>query len=195
MGRYDKYDPKVGGFRAPLAADFVAANREKVYGVGLDSNGRVVIGAGQTGVLGLLVLTKARKAGEIVDVMTSGEIVDFGPTAGVPGTDHGAAGTVYYSAANGAVSSTNADGSLRVGHTVEGQRLVVRCEQTTTAAAVTWAGLLPEGGIPGTDLAAGAVTWADVLPEGGVPITDIAATGTPSASNYLVGDGTWGTVS
>lgn len=195
MGRYDKYDPKVGGFRAPLAADFEAANREKVYGVGLDSNGRVVIGAGQTGVLGLLVLTKARKAGEIVDVMTSGEIVDFGPTAGVPGTDHGAAGTVYYSAANGVVSSTNADGSLRVGHTVEGQRLVVRCEQTTTAAAVTWEGLLPEGGIPGTDLAAGAVTWADVLPEGGVPITDIAATGTPSASNYLVGDGTWGTVS
>lgn len=175
MGRYDKYDPKVGGFRATLAADFPAASVEKVLGVGLDSNGRVVVGAGQTGVLGLLVLTKARKAGEVVDIMTSGEIVEFGPSdaESVPGTDFGDAGTVYYCDANGLVTDTNADGSLRVGHTVEGQRLIVRCEQTTTAGAVTWEGLLPEGGIP---------------------ITDIAATGTPSAANYLVGDGSWGTV-
>ena len=175
MGRYDKYDPKVGGFRAPLAADFLAANLEKVLGVGLDSSGRVVLGAGNTGVLGLLVLTKARKAGEIVDVMTSGEIVEFGPSdaESVPGTDFGTAGTVYYSDDEGLVTDTNADGSLRVGHTVEGQRLVVRCEQTTTA---------------------GAVTWSSLLPEGGIPISDIAATGTPSASNYLVGDGSWGTV-
>jgi len=175
MGRYDKYDPKVGGFRAPLAVDFLAANLEKVLGVGLDANGRCVIGAGQTGVIGLLVLTKARKAGEVIDIMTSGEITEFGPSSSgkVPGTDFGLPGTVYYSDTNGVVTSTNADGSLRVGHTVEGQRLIVRCEQTTTAGAVTWEGLLPEGGIP---------------------ITDIAATGTPSASNYLVGDGTWGTV-
>ena len=108
-----------------------------------------------------------------MDVMTSGEIVDFGPTDGTPGTDHGDPGTIYYSDGSGDVSDTNADGSLRVGHTVEGQRLIVRCEQTTTA---------------------GAVTWESLLPEGGIPITDIAATGTPSSSNYLVGDGTWGTV-
>ncbi len=178
MGRYDKYEPKVGGFRAPLAANFASADLEKVLGVGLDTHGRVVIGAGNTGVLGLLVLTMARKAGEIVDVMTSGEIVEFGPSDedSVAGTDFGTAGTVYYSDTDGVVTNTNADGSLRVGHTVSGKRLVVRCEQTTTPATPA------------------AVTWEDVLPEGGIPISDIAATGTPSGSNYLLGDGTWGTV-
>lgn len=183
IGRYDKYDPKVGGFRAPLAADFLAANLEKVLGVGLDANGRCVIGAGQTGVIGLLVLTKARKAGEVIDIMTSGEITEFGPSDSgkVPGTDFGAAGTVYYSDANGVVTSTNASGSLRVGHTVEGQRLIARCEQTTTAGSVTWSNL---SGKPAV-IAAGADQAA---------VLAILGTGTPSASNYLKGDGSWGTV-
>lgn len=103
MARYDKYDPKVGGFRAALAADYLLANVEKVLAVGLDSSGRVVVGAGQTGVVGVLVLTKARKAGEVVDVMTAGEIVDFGRTVGTPGTDHGTPGTVYYAGTDGKV--------------------------------------------------------------------------------------------
>lgn len=182
MARYDKYDPKVGGFRATLAADYASADVEKVFGVGLDANGRVVKGAGATGVVGVLVLTKARKAGEVVDVMTSGEIVEFGPTAGDPGVDFGDAGTVYFSAANGAISDSGAEGSLRVGHTVEGQRLIVRCEQTTAAGAVTWASLVPEDGIPATDLA------------GDIPISKLDTTGTPTASNYLLGNGSWGTV-
>lgn len=186
MGRYDKYDPKVGGFRAPLAADFDPDNLEKVLGVGLDTNGRVVVGAGQTGVLGLLVLTKARKAGEVIDVMTSGEITEFGPSDenSVPGTDFGDPGTVYYSDASGVVTDTNAEGSLRVGHTVEGQRLIVRCEQTTTPASV------------------GSVAWGDVTGKPAViaagadraAVLAILGTGTPSASNYLKGDGSWGTV-
>lgn len=138
MGRYDKYDPKVGGFRAPLAAEFSADDLEKVLGVGLDSNGRVVVGQGQSGVVGLLVLTKARKAGEIVDVMTGGEIVEFGPSDddSVPGTDFGDAGTVYYSDTAGAVTDTSAENSVRVGHTVEGKRLIVRVD-TTPQPAVT----------------------------------------------------------
>lgn len=112
MSRYDKYDPKNGGFRAVLAADWNPADLEKIFGVGLDSSGRVVKGAGQTGVIGVLVLTKARKAGEIVDVMTSGEIVDFGPTFGTPGTDFGAAGTAYHSqAANDEVQTVTITGT------------------------------------------------------------------------------------
>lgn len=129
MARYDKYDPKVGGYRAPLAADFDPDDLEKVVAVGHDASGRVVVGAGQSGVKGVLVLTKARKAGEIVDVMTSGEIVDFGPTSGTPGTDHGAAGTSYYAdTITGAVSDTGGEDSVYVGHTVEGQRLIVRAD-------------------------------------------------------------------
>lgn len=124
MSRYDKYDSKDGGFRAPLAADFAAADLEKALGVGLDVNGRVVLGGGNTGVVGVLVLTKALKAGDIVDVMTDGEIVE------VPGL---AAGTVYYAAAaGGAISAAGpavGANAARVGHTVEATRLVVRVQQ------------------------------------------------------------------
>lgn len=114
MARYDKYDPKDGGFRAPLAADFPAGSLNTVVGVGLDTSGRVVVGGGNTGVKGGLVLTKVRRAGEVVDVMTDGEIVEF----------PGVAGTNYYADAAGVVSTTNTGKYL--GCTVEGTRLVVR---------------------------------------------------------------------
>jgi hypothetical protein len=125
MARYDKYDPISGGFRAPLAADWAGALATPV-GVGLDANGRVVPGAGVTGVVGVVVIdgrvnslgarTNTKKAGDIVDVMTAGEIVD---NTGL------AAGTVYFADATaGAIGTDNTD--ARVGHTVEAQRLVVR---------------------------------------------------------------------
>lgn len=115
MARYDKYDPISGGFRAPLAAAWgTAEGLATVFGVGLDANGRVVKGAGNTGVLGVLVVDSAKAAGDIVDVMTDGEIVDVAL----------AAGTVYFAATGGAVSTTNT--GTRVGHTVEAKRLVVR---------------------------------------------------------------------
>lgn len=128
MSRYDKYDPKVGGFRAPLAADWLAADVNELLGVGLNANGEVVKGAGASGLVGVMVLTKARKAGEIVDVMTSGECVEFGfhedePTA--------TAGTVYYAATTGLISTTNT--GARVGHTVEADRLIVRFEKLPVA--------------------------------------------------------------
>lgn len=136
MSRYDKYNPKVGGYRAPLAADFPANKVEHVVGVGHDVAGRLVIGAGVTGVRGVLVLTKARKAGEIVDVMTAGEIVEFGPSdaGSEAGVDFGDPGTLYYSATNGEVTETSAAGKFYVGHTVTGQRLIVRFDATAIPA-------------------------------------------------------------
>lgn len=121
MARFDKYDPVGGGFRAPLAADFTTpADLSVAFAVGLDVNGRVVKGAGQTGIVGVLILTKRKYAGDIVDVMTGGEVVEF-PTVAAPG----AAGTLYYGAvATGLISTTNT--GVRLGHTVEGSRLVVR---------------------------------------------------------------------
>lgn len=105
MSSYDKYDPKNGGYRSPLAVDFLSSNIRRLLGVGHDASGRTVIGAGQSGITGVLVLTKARKAGEIIDVMTSGEIVEFGPTEGEPGVDFGRPGTVYYSDSAGNVGA------------------------------------------------------------------------------------------
>lgn len=132
MARYDKYDPISGGFRAPLAADWAGALATPV-GVGLDANGRVVPGAGVTGVVGVIVLdgqistlgalTNRKFAGDVVDIMTAGEIVDcVGLTAG----------TKYYAAAAaGAVSITATTGQTRVGTTSEAQRLIVRMGPVT----------------------------------------------------------------
>lgn len=148
MARYDKYDSQVSGFRAPLAADLsLTAQGFGPVGVGLDANGRVVVGAGNTGLLGVLVknmpmsalvgnatLTGVRApgalAGDVVDVMTYGEIVDL--TGLVAGTTYWldpATGALAASGAGGAQPGAGAGsgaGSRKVGFTVEATRLVVR---------------------------------------------------------------------
>lgn len=117
MAMFDKYDPYSGGFRAALAADWLPADVNKAIGVGLDVDGLIVKGDGETGVVGVMVLTKARKVGEIVDAMTSGEIVEAGLDPG----------TVYYaSGTDGVLTKVASAGATRVGHTVEGNRLIVR---------------------------------------------------------------------
>jgi hypothetical protein len=132
MARYDKYDPKVGGFRAHLAADWTdPADLGRVWPVGLNSSGLVVKGAGNTGVVGVLVITRKMKAGEEpVDVMTAGEIVEF-PTIAAPAP----AGSLVYAEPGGDfevdVAANVAAASVKIGHTVEsragrGARLIVR---------------------------------------------------------------------
>lgn len=142
MARYDKVDPISGSFRAPLAAD-LTFNADGEFGptvVSLDANGRAVVGtAGQSGAVGVVVKNVPKYpslgnipgqvnqavpigglAGDIVDVMTSGEIVDV---------DGLAAGTTYYAAADGSLTATApvaGTNAFRVGHTVEANRLVVR---------------------------------------------------------------------
>ena len=128
--RYDKYDPLSGGFRAALATDWADADVDKPFGVGLNAAGRVVKGQGQTGVRAVLVVdAKGKKAGDIVDCMTAGEIVDCEDLA---------AGTVYYAdASDGEISDTApaaGETGVRVGHTVEATRLVVRVAPVTVPA-------------------------------------------------------------
>lgn len=144
--RYDKYDPIAGGFRAPLAADltFDAAGHFGPKAVSLNASGQVVVGtAGQSGGVGILIknvplypslgnvagainagVPIGGKAGNIVDIMTDGEIVS------IPGL---AAGTVYYAAADGSLTATAptpaGTNGYKVGHTVEADRLVVRFER------------------------------------------------------------------
>lgn len=120
MARYDKYEPMTGGHRARLAAAWSGADLNKVFAVGLDANGRVVKGAGTTGVIGVLVLTIAKNAGDVVDVMQDGEIVEMNINhAGIT------AGTKYFAAAaDGTLNTTNTN--VAVGHTVEATRLIVR---------------------------------------------------------------------
>ena len=118
MARIDKYDPVDGGFRAPLAADY--AGSASPVGVGLDANGRVVVGVSvaAVGIVGVLCKPDAIKAGQIVDIMTDGEIVEFSGTAGTAYTANTTTGVI----SNAAASATQ----IRVGFTVEATRLVVR---------------------------------------------------------------------
>jgi hypothetical protein len=84
----------------------------------LDSSGRVVVGAGQTGIIGVVCKPDAGVALDIVDVMTMGELVEFA----------GAAGTVYTAHTTTGVISTTAASATQtpIGFTVEATRLVVR---------------------------------------------------------------------
>jgi hypothetical protein len=94
-------------------------------GVGLNASGQLVKGAGATGIIGVLVLTRVIKAGrEPVDLMKRGEIVAF-DKVGRPNTAFAAAapGTKFFAAADGSISTTNT--GTYVGHTVEKSRLVV----------------------------------------------------------------------
>lgn len=132
MARYDKSDPNTSTFRADIAADYPDANLGKIYGVGLDSAGKVVFGEGASGMVGVLVVTqKPGRVGPLrdvprIDVMREGCVTDFGPTAGTPGTDFGTAGTNYFAnATTGEISDTPAAGDYFVGHTVEPDRLEV----------------------------------------------------------------------
>lgn len=131
MARYDKYDPVSGGFRAPLAAAMLVAEAGKAYAVGLNASGQVVKGAGNTGVVGVLIVNGAKAANDIVDVMTNGEIVEATLS---DGTTAMTAGTAYYGVlADGTLSAT-ATANKKVGHTVELTRLVVRVAATGTGA-------------------------------------------------------------
>ena len=130
MSRYDKYEPKGGGFRAALAVAWDSTDVGKVWAVGLNSSGRVVKGAGQTGIVGVCIVNQAMAIGEIVDVMTDGEIADFTLQNG----SAAAAGQRYYGVAADGTFSTTATGTP-LGFTSEATRLIVR--QVRVVALVT----------------------------------------------------------
>jgi hypothetical protein len=125
--RYDKYDPISGGFRAPLNADWLDADVGIPFGVGLNASGKVVKGAGQTGVRAVLVVDKVgRKANEIVDCMTHGEIVDVTNPVLVAGQKYGGV------SASGVISAAGGGAGTEVGYTVEATRLIVRVNGAAT---------------------------------------------------------------
>lgn len=134
--RYDQVEPHVGIVRAVLAANltFSAAGELGPIGVSADATGKLVVGtAGQAGLIGVLVKNvpvhpqgfqtaplvvnnwMGGRAGDVVDVMTRGQILDV---AGLP------AGSKIYSDAAGVLSDTVRAG-FQVGYTLEAGRLVV----------------------------------------------------------------------
>lgn len=141
--RWDKYDAYVGNFRGHLAADIDVDDYNQVVGCGLNGDGAIVVGAGTSGLKGLMIVAVGtdmngdplggginNKAGDPQDVGKHGEITNFrpyditkepdDPTQPVP-----AAGTNYYVYPNGSVLATDDATATYCGHTVEASRLVV----------------------------------------------------------------------
>jgi len=120
--RYDKYDPISGGTRGVLAADLAKNGgvNQNGIGVGVNSSGLIVPGAGNTGVIGVLVVTRDMKAGDTVDVMSHGDCVEA--------TSALTAGTVITAdTTTGALGVTAASATKTpIGYMMEAGRLVVR---------------------------------------------------------------------
>lgn len=116
MARFDHVDSTIGMARAALAADVDPADYDLVLSCGLNASGQAVLGAaGNSGFVGVTIVDKTkRRAGQIIDIMADGEIVECtGLTAG----------TKYYVQADGSISAVRSE--IYVGYTVQADRLVV----------------------------------------------------------------------
>jgi hypothetical protein len=118
-------EPMGGSFRAPLNAAIPLADVGKILGVSINASGKAVYGAAAAiGIKGVICPVRAMAAGEIVDVMTDGEIVNATLNNGTALT----AGTDYYATATAGTGDITATltSNQYIGHTVELDRLVVR---------------------------------------------------------------------
>lgn len=125
MSRFDKYEPRVGGFRGRLEAEWLLADVGIIRAVGLNANGRVVKGAGVTGVKGVVALGMQRGARHPIDVMTAGEVLDVADDE-IAGGALAAGQNIYVVAATGALTTAATGSLVYVGFMVEIDRLIVR---------------------------------------------------------------------
>lgn len=137
MSRYDKYNPKSGGFRAPLnfAANATSgpsgvSDLDRVLVVGLNGSGRLIKATTAAAAVGVVVISGPKAAGDIVDVMTDGEIVELA-AADLQAATAPVAGTKYYfdstaSRLTATAPTPAGTNGFYVGTTVEAGRLVVR---------------------------------------------------------------------
>jgi hypothetical protein len=116
--RIDKSQPYGGTTRARLAAAWLAADIGEIIGVGLNASGLLVKGAGNTGCIGVVVLSQVRNAGHPVDILKYGEAVGGTGALAVAGTS--------FSITNaGVIAATAAGVSGNLGHTIEADRLYI----------------------------------------------------------------------
>lgn len=139
MSRYDKYNPVSGGFRAPVNAAWTTTSGpagvtdlNRVICVELNGSGRIIKATAALNVCGFVVVHKPLAAGDIVDVMTDGEVVDMGAADMQSGVAPTAGNRLFFDATAsrlavvaGPVAGTN---YALIGRTVEATRLVARLQ-------------------------------------------------------------------
>lgn len=129
MARIDKYDPVAGGFRARLGFAPAASEVGDVIAVVIDGSSLVQKTSDAVTCDGVICLSSLLNQGDVVDVMTHGEIVDIGANNNVTGY---AAGARAYAATAGAVGVTAPGAGVNgtyLGRYVEAWRLVVRVQK------------------------------------------------------------------
>ncbi len=138
MSRYDKYGPKTGGFRAPLNAAWTATSGPsgvsdlyRVTGVSLNGSGRLIRASTVAACVGIVVIHGPKAAGDPVDVMTQGEVIEL-DLNDLQAATAPVAGTKYYLDTTAGRLTATAPGvgvnGFYIGTTVEAGRLVVRCQ-------------------------------------------------------------------
>lgn len=138
MSRFDKYDPKSGGFRALLNAAWTATSGpsgvtdlNRILVVALNGSGKVIKAASSGAACGVVIATAPMVANQPIDVMTDGEIVELDGLDIQGGTPAVAGAKLFYDSTASRLTAT-APGSgvngFYVGQVVEASRLVVRCQ-------------------------------------------------------------------
>jgi hypothetical protein len=126
----DKSEPLTGQTRAALAALIAATDIGVVFAYGLDSSGRAVRGAGQSGIKGIFIAQRAYAAGEFVDLFQDCDVVEFPGAAGSNYYADGTTGALTVGTGTRQLTAPVTAGSLFIGFTVEAAsglaRLVVR---------------------------------------------------------------------
>lgn len=139
MARYDKVDPISGGFRAKLAAAWTATSGpgsvtdlNRILVVGLNGSGQIVKSASVAACTGILVVHDvAAAAGDVMDVMTAGEVVEISASDMQSGVAPVAGAKLYYDSTASRLTATPPGAGVNgfyVGQVVEAGRLVVRCQ-------------------------------------------------------------------
>lgn len=137
MARFDKYGPLTGGFRGKLKVALPVAtplDKERIFGVSIEAaTGLVVLGGVVGNVRGIINVRESKNAGDPVDVMTQGEIINAfflndGVTATVLGTPY------YIDAATGAITAAAAAGAnkhigVRLADSPDKGRMIIRVSQ------------------------------------------------------------------
>jgi hypothetical protein len=120
--RIDKTDSAVGVVRGVLNADVASGSWNKPLGVGINASGKVVLGAGTSGIVGIIIVDSTNyRAGSRCDIFKLGEVV-------LTSTDILVAGTNYTAnTTTGVITSAAVSASqIQIGYTVEADRLILK---------------------------------------------------------------------
>lgn len=120
--RVDKTESSVGVVRGTLNIDIPQADWNKMRAVGINATGKVVLGAGQSGIKGIAIFDRTNyRAGRRADIFKLGEIILDGADLLVAGTSYTANTTT------GVISSAIASVTqIAIGYTIENDRFVIQ---------------------------------------------------------------------